>query len=127
MKLKNILKSTIVGMVLGSAFLLSGCVTPPKVIIKPICVFDDDGKKVCTVEGSVTMNEPGNFNNLAQIMNENLALDFSNSPNALLVNQFNIGNITLKSNGAPIATQSSTYEKLVTQLSRLIVIMWETG
>jgi len=74
------------------------------------CTYKSDGSWECSVE-TVLQKSSGNYNNLAQIMNDSIALDFSNSPNALLEDQLNIGSITLKSNDLPIATKTSTYQK----------------
>ena len=110
MKLKTLLKSTIVGMAMGSTLLMNGCSTIPTPEIEIECTVTPEGVEKCTIK-IVVKNESGNFNDLAQIMNEDLALDFSNSPNALLNQQFNIGNITLKSNDLPIATKTASYQK----------------
>ncbi len=101
----------VIFIIIGTVFLLVSCGTiskPREAELK--CKLNSKGEWECTIE-AVWQKPSGKYNNLSMLMYYDFAIDFSRGSNELLEQQLNIGRITLKSNGVPIATKLTSYQK----------------
>ena len=93
---------------------LSGCATSTTVEVENKCEYGEDVERKCEFTIGISISS-GKFNNINQIINENVALDFNNSQRPLNDSPYNSarpGIITLKNNGVTVGVESSTYMKV---------------